>query len=38
MGFLASIFSTLVSGFASTDNKFSPQNIWADIECPKELL
>lgn len=38
MSFIASIFEALASGFASTDNKFSPQDTWADVECPKELL
>lgn len=38
MNIIASVFGAVASIFASPDNKFSPQNIFADIECPKELL
>ena len=38
MNIIASILGALASGFASTENKFSPQDTWADVKCPKELL
>lgn len=38
MNIISSIVEALASAFASTENKFSPQNTYADVECPKELL
>ena len=38
MKIFASVLGAIASGFASPDNKFSPQNTYADVKCPKELL
>lgn len=38
MKIVASVLGAVASGFASPNNKFSPQNVWADVKCPKSLL
>lgn len=38
MSIIANILCSFASVFASPDNKFSPQNTFADVKCPKELL
>jgi hypothetical protein len=38
MSFISNSLALIASIFACTDYKCTPNNLWADVKCPKELL
>jgi len=38
MSILSNILAAIAGGFSGSESKLCSLNIWADVDCPKELL